>query len=109
LRTLPNTRKPRSSNILALAQPMSVDAPVMTTDLMTPSPREKLNEVGREGMLKHRPDGLPPRVPPTLTASCSVRCYSIFHGNDLERIAAGPRYRQRRQRSDPVRHRRFIA
>ena len=40
LRTLPNTRKPRSSNILALAQPMPVDAPVMTTDLMVPKPSE---------------------------------------------------------------------
>ena len=35
LRTLPNTRKPRSSSSFALAQPMPVDAPVMTTDLMS--------------------------------------------------------------------------
>ena len=34
LRTLPKTRKPRSSNSFAVAQPMPVDAPVMTTDFM---------------------------------------------------------------------------
>ncbi len=34
LRTLPKTRKPRSSSSFAQAQPMPVDAPVMTTDLM---------------------------------------------------------------------------
>ena len=34
LRTLPNTRNPRSSSSFAVAQPMPVDAPVMTTDRM---------------------------------------------------------------------------
>jgi hypothetical protein len=34
LRTLPKTRKPLSSNSFADAQPMPVDAPVMTTDFM---------------------------------------------------------------------------
>src|SRR6202795_813225 len=34
LRTLPNTRNPRSSSNFAVAQPMPVDAPVMTTDFM---------------------------------------------------------------------------
>ena len=34
LRTLPKTRKPRSSSSFAVAQPMPVDAPVMTTDFM---------------------------------------------------------------------------
>jgi hypothetical protein len=32
LRTLPKTRNPRSSSSFAVAQPMPVDAPVMTTD-----------------------------------------------------------------------------
>jgi hypothetical protein len=35
LRTLPNTRKERASKSFAVAQPMPVDAPVMTTDFMT--------------------------------------------------------------------------
>jgi len=34
LRTLPNTRNPRSSRSFAVAQPIPVDAPVMTTDCM---------------------------------------------------------------------------
>jgi hypothetical protein len=34
LRTLPNTRNPRSSNSFAVARPMPVDTPVMTTDCM---------------------------------------------------------------------------
>jgi hypothetical protein len=34
LRTLPNTRKPLSRSNFAVAQPMPVDAPVMTTDFM---------------------------------------------------------------------------
>jgi hypothetical protein len=37
LRTLPNTRKPRSSSSFDVAQPMPVDAPVMTTDCMVGS------------------------------------------------------------------------
>jgi len=34
LRTLPKTRNPRSSSSFAAAQPMPVDAPVITTDFM---------------------------------------------------------------------------
>ena len=34
LRTLPNTRNPRSNSSFVVAQPMPVDAPVMTTDRM---------------------------------------------------------------------------
>ena len=38
LRTLPNTRNPRPSSNFAVAQPMPVDAPVMTTDCMAQLP-----------------------------------------------------------------------
>jgi hypothetical protein len=34
LRTLPKTRKPLSSKSFAVAQPIPVEAPVMTTDFM---------------------------------------------------------------------------
>jgi hypothetical protein len=38
LRTLPKTRNPLSSRSFALARPMPVDAPVITTDRMMSRP-----------------------------------------------------------------------
>ena len=98
LRTLPKTRKPRSSSSFAQAQPMPVDAPVMTTDLMWVQAlvRGLMKFVVKE-FLSARLAGLPGGRRPDMTAPLRRVSHSSFPGNDLERIAGAPTYQKLRR------------